>query len=384
MSFVIILAMILALVAWRQIFHGTVGPKILAEATYSTGSIEYGGTCELVITIRNPTMLPAPLVACEFQLPLGLSVRPPTGDDDGPLDEEERRVSVAVALKARESASIRYVLYGIKRGRQRIGEFGLALSDGFTPRHQLRDVNIAQSVIVHPRKEKDTLELVPVNQIGSMPSLRKLFPTSLDWVDMRPYRVGDSVRDISWTTSARHGELIVLERATTVAQHVIVVVSLQVADEFWLGDSALAEKVIASSYSLITDLLHQGAMFTLYTNAAVRQQSRSANRHALMMSEGPWSARLEFNLGHVLGALPIYSHVSLAAVLAEVGANALEPSRILVITGYESAATERAIARLTRAGHRVETVRIRQVPKEEGKPKTSPRKELRERRAVSR
>lgn len=357
MSLAVIAALIAVLWIWRVVWRRLVAPVVSASASCSKSSIVYGGEVKFNIEIHNPSRLPAPLVTCEFELPKGLSVQSLT--DSAHEVARERMVSVSVSLRPRETVKVSYTLYGIRRGKQRFTDCTLQMSNGFMPGHLYKKVYVDEAVVVHPKKQDTTLTSQRVSRLGPKPALRKLYPTSLDWIDIRPYTSTDSIRDVHWMTSARRGELIVLERASSVANHAVVVVSTQVAREFWTPNESLAEASLQSAHALMLRLVREGSMVTLYTNVDTRRSSGSLGRHNLITVEGPSNPKLEFLVGHTIGALPVFAHTEISKVLREVERAVHDPTRMFLILPYRDTEIDGHVRALIHRGHAVEVVSVR-------------------------
>lgn len=353
----IIAALLAVLLLWGMLWRRLVAPYIDASAKFSKASVVYGGSFEFTIAIHNPTNLPAPLVTCEFELPRGISTTPLGSRNSS--DKDACLISTSVSLRPRERVTLRYTLYGVHRGKHRLSNCTLQMSNGFTQGFQFKKVFVDEPVVVHPQKHEYPISSRAVSRVGTRQAIRKLYPTSQDWIDLRPYRPGDSVRDIHWMSSARRGELIVLERASSVANHAVVVVSTQVSRDFWTPNERVAEAVLNTAYALLLRLLRDDSKFVLYTNVASRRGAGAMGRHHLLTIEGTNSPKVEFQLGHTIGSLPIYAHTELSKVLSELDQAVHEPTRIFVVTGYEDDEMHQRLIRLSRAGHRVETILVR-------------------------
>ncbi|MCY0876676.1 MAG: DUF58 domain-containing protein [Firmicutes bacterium] len=349
MSLFIIALLIVALLTWSNLWVRWVLPQISAEMTTDSTSIAHGEAFNVHITIRNTARLPAPYVHCEVLLPQGLSLVP--------LDEatdQNKPLAVALSLKSREVVTVTFRLYGIRRGVHRLHEFRIKLSDGWTPKRHDLTLQFYRQITVHPAliSHTGTAERDP-QPLGTVTRMRKWYATSLDWVDMRPYQPGDSLRDVAWRTTARRGELIVLERADTQTPDALVIVNVQTQATYHLGTTiATVDEVLEDGYWLTRELLQNGARVSLYTNAIQYGKKKSAHPRFLTIT-GPLAKATDHKLGHALGQLSPYAFFSFARLIEIARLTERTPTRVIVVTAYEDADSARQLAELRKMGHTV-------------------------------
>lgn len=368
----IIAALIVALLGWVQIVHGLVAPRLEADMSASNNSLAYGHSTDIVVTVRNPSRFPCPLVKGHVELPEGLSHnQSPTEDPhnlpnfiqtSAPLPNwSSRRESVefVLSLRSRESVTIRISVRGVRRGRQQVQGLTLRISDGFTTRREVKTIPTVIMVTVHPRRIASRSRTPSQNPVGLMTSQRKWSPTSLDWIDMRTYAPGDAVRDITWMASARRGELIVLERATSMSQRLVVLASVRVSKHTWEGHPNQADRIYETTFALIEALSKQGIQCLLYCDGYWRYGRQYGSDHHLVFSgEGFWNSRVRHHLGHLLGSVAAYPAVSLTNILSEIRRTVPPPTQLILVIRYEDDFIRRQISQFRRAGYDVETILV--------------------------
>ncbi|MDQ0189434.1 DUF58 domain-containing protein [Alicyclobacillus cycloheptanicus] len=345
--------MVGVMVGWHQVWKRVVAPQVEAELEADVRSLPYGESACVTVKVKNHAWLPAPMVRCAIDLPAGLSLRDAAKSAAQSARVPEGNISLAVSLRPREMVKASYQVYGVARGTYRVTTLTLTLSDGLLSAGEARKLDAFVSFVVHPKKGRAPRVTEHMTRLGAVPSSRRRIPTSLDWVDVRPYQFGDSVRDIAWLLSARRNELIVVDRASSFANDAIVVVSAQVDRDYWAADAGTVDRVCEAAYAIIEQLIRQGTTVRLYTNTAL-QGKTSSKRHHLMTLSGRWSAKQDMALGHALGAIPVFSNARLEQVLQEVAREAVGPCPIKVVTAYWDDAIDMQVQRLRRRGHSVE------------------------------
>lgn len=354
---------VLSLTFWSYWWGRSVLPQITGEMEVDSTSIKNGGCLHATFTVRNNARLPAPFVLCRMTLPPGLSLRDPVlGEAE---TEQERALAVSVSLRPREAVSATFTLYGTRRGIQHLREFQLELSDGWTPRRVHQSISIYRLISVHPRDVSHTGEPErDSTPLGQRVRNRKRFATSQDWIDLRPYRSGDSPRDMAWNVSARRGELIVLERADSESPDAIVVVNVQTHPDFLFGTNTKAsEACLEDGFHLTLSLLREEASVVVYTNAVQHGRSRSINA-PLLNQKGPLTAAATHRTGDAFGRLLEQTAFSFARLLRVVRQQTPMPTRIVIVTPYDDAESRAALSELERAGHRVSVHWLRHLDEE--------------------
>ena len=378
----ILLGLGIALIAWVQLVRRVVAPRIEVDLTCRNPSIAYGEKAEIAITLRNPGRLPCPLVNCQVVIPAGLKRETDDSPEENSLHEADRvpvdrnganppvrngspapghnRTSFTLSLQARESVTVRFEVIGRQRGRHSIQSLTVKIRDGFTAHEEIRSFPFFVTVTVHPRRIGAAQIPVLLNLLDTENSLRKLSPTSVDWIDMRPYDAHDTIRDIAWMTSARRGELIVLERAYSMSQSVMIVTSVRASERLWEQRADFADRVYETAYAMIEELSKRGAQFQLFSDGYWAETRSRFHNHLALRGDGAWTPHFQRQTGHVLGSLASYASISLAQILDEIAKQAFHPARIVVLAGFEDETVRQSLHSLKRRGYPVDVVRLDQ------------------------
>jgi len=355
MTFFILCLLLLIVLSWSYLWKRLVFPAITATLDVDATSISHSGAFTVTLAVVNNSRLPAPFVHCKLALPAGLSQYPPGGEPITRLTTPP--LAVSLSLAARESLHVSFTLFASSRGVHALREFELEVADGWTPGRFRSIQPIYRFITVHPR-------IRPLTQsprqdptpIGERTRERKRFATSQDWIDLRPYRTGDTLRDIAWRVTAKRGELIVFERADTQSPDVVIVLNIQTIEHFRLGSkTSQVEAVIEECYALTLQLLRESANVHLYSNAGQFGKKFTASPLILTI-QGPLTGALQARLGHALGGLSPYITHSFSDLLKTIRRAKLRPTQFLIVSGYADAASDRALADLRRDGHRIDVL----------------------------
>lgn len=154
-----------------------------------------GQPAEVVLSLRNASMLPTGLLMLEDDLPYSLGGRPRFMVD---------RVS------AGETRIVRYPVRSDARGKYRIGPLRLRLADPFGLVELVRSFSAVDRLTVTPM-----VHWMPESQLGGIYDSggdsvsRAIFSRGEDDAATREYRHGDDLRKVHWRSTARVGKLMV-------------------------------------------------------------------------------------------------------------------------------------------------------------------------------
>jgi uncharacterized protein (DUF58 family) len=352
----IAIAIIVALIAlyfgWSAAFRAWVVPSLSAEFHIESPSIPFGGVTDLVIVVRNDARLPAPFVRSTIDLPPGLALV----DPDNPA-AQSHFAAIPLSLHAREEITVRVPLRGVKRGLYEVQTYSMMVSDGLSPNRPLQRIEGVATVVVHPAIRGQARQ--PLRHgatFGQQSAPRREFATSLDWINMRSYQSGDSVRDIAWRQSARAGELIVLERSITMRHEMSIFVNAQVFREHWQGTlHDVVEAVYEEALRTVLAVPDDVDRLTVYANAS-RRDAHAYEPICVIHDVG--TARARSALGHALGMITPYAHAPFATILRAFASQRPVVQRILVVSAYEDEEIDAALKELERLGHAVTIVRV--------------------------
>jgi len=183
-----VLLLALPVVGWALARSSS--PTLVVERTVSPGVVPVGGSASVRLDLHGrgrggPTLL-------------GEDVVPPV------LRASPR--FVVERLAAGTSASVRYGLVGVRRGRHPVGPLRVVTQDAFGLVALSRSSRAVDPLLVVPALQL----LAPLRVRGGGAGASSVDPgAGEDDVVPREYRHGDDRRRVHWRTSARRGELMV-------------------------------------------------------------------------------------------------------------------------------------------------------------------------------
>lgn len=161
------------------------------------------------IVVRNEGHMPIPWLTVHESVPAALRTPP--------------AVRQVIALGGRERREIAYTLQGRRRGRYRLGPLALRTGDVLGMHELPLEGAHDDALTIYP-------QVLPLPELGlpaGLPfgveaSQRSLFTDPARPIGVRPYRSGDSFRQVDWKSSARAGELQVRRHQPAIARETLV------------------------------------------------------------------------------------------------------------------------------------------------------------------
>lgn len=192
-----------------------------------------------------------------------------------------------------QRASIQYTF--ASRGRQAIQEIQLSTKYPFGLFDKSLTLGTNETVVVYPRRVNVSLDGLASAVWGETPLPR--LGRSGDFFGLRPFRVGDDVRDIHWRSTARHGQLVVREMEDAMQRATSIIVDN--------SDGYQLEEVIVVAASVARELLRQGWAVGLITCDGIIPPERNATTEATLLTRlallahAPQARPLEARVGAV-------------------------------------------------------------------------------------
>ena len=205
-----------------------------------------GDQLQVRLVVRNTTRWPRLMLAIQDELPSGLEA-----DPSEPLP---------VHLLPYGEEQVDYTLLLRRRGVYRLDTLRLLSLDLLDLRNQPIQVAAATEVVVYPRVIDLEADLIPTGQ-GFSPQLSEASPSrgnSITPYGVRDYVAGDSFRQIHWRTTARRGQLSVIEREAEFSADLLLAVDARQATNVGQGNATTLECALGLAASLATHVLRQG------------------------------------------------------------------------------------------------------------------------------
>lgn len=234
----------------------------------------------LVITNRWPW----PVVGLTLDLDAGLL---PEGWD-------KQRVSLQ-RIAGFSKSTFQWSTVPQTRGQYPRGQVHLSSGFPFGIWTSSRRVEVSEKLIVWPRITRliDAPTDLASQQYGTG-SLSDRVGDDGDWTGVRPYRPGDSLRQVHWAQTARRDALVVFERQASASQSVVVQIDPSSA-------SAACETTLSAMLRLFASIVHQFQrhhwtvyvdLEGLYKSSGMAQGFQQSQRIAWMDRLATWNPSL--------------------------------------------------------------------------------------------
>lgn len=200
-----------ALLAWWTDLRRLPQPGRIAVSRSWLGPVSFGVQTSLVLEVRNDAAVPLRVTLCD-DLPPELRPQPP-----------QLQLDVPGAAQARGTYSIR----PSERGDVQAGKVFLRYQSPLKLAERWATAELKQTVRVYPNLEEPkqyTLYLIRSRQIELEKRLRRQPGIGREFESLREYRVGDDLRDVCWTATARRARLITRAYQAERSQAVVIVV----------------------------------------------------------------------------------------------------------------------------------------------------------------
>ena len=220
-----------------------------------------GEDIELIEVVENKKRLPLPFIILKFVTPLELkfydTLKTPTSDftyrEDmltmKPFSKHTRRIKVKCS----------------KRGYYVFPRVGITTSDMFLFERFTKDFDNAASLMVLPKVLKTSItEILMSVTLSELQSRRTIVTDPFSLAGIREYGPNDPMKSINWKASAKVGELMVNQNASTCAQKVNIFLNLEAYN--LKGSTQLLEPAISLAYTYLLELAKLNIPASLITN----------------------------------------------------------------------------------------------------------------------
>ena len=334
--FLIVILLLAALMEWLSLRGGAACAD--GDFSLSKTRAEADEPVEMTVSARNTGRLPITYLALRIAFPPAADL-PDTAD--ARMERSLRVVTETFRLWGR-SAKERTLRFRIStRGVHTLSGRELARGDFLGLRLISRQLDRRQVLLVYPRRlESPALAEAVGNDCGAMSARRWLLRDPVLTLGVREYTGTEPMRTISWSQTARRGELMVREFDYTRTLNCAVLLSVS---GLGADEDALLDRCCGAARTVCETLIAHGVEARLYTNAALTGYRSEPWRSASA------SAGREMDLLDILArvtSVPCSDPVVLARAALS-GADALA---YLLIVPHADAGAEAAMAALSRGG----------------------------------
>lgn len=232
------------------------------KVDFSKTVADYGENIELIEVVENRKKLPLPFIILKFETPREIKffdteVNATTSDF---IYREDM-----LTMKAFSKHTRRIKARCSKRGYYVFPRVGITTSDLFLLERFTKDFDNSAHLIVLPEIQKaGMMDILVSVTLSELQCRRTLLTDPFSLSGIREYGPNDPMKSINWKASAKTGELMVNQNASTCTQKVHIFLNLENYNP--KGSTSLLEKAISLTYTYLFELEKLGIQSSLYTN----------------------------------------------------------------------------------------------------------------------
>ena len=261
---------------------------------FSKDVANYGEDVELIEVAMNRKKLPLPFIILKFESPRGLEFYDMTNVSASDHMYREDMLS----MKPLSKHTRRIKVQCVKRGYYTFPRVGITTADLFlTSRYNTNFDNQSELVVLPELAEGDFVEMLTSVTLSELQRRRTLLTDPFTLSGIREYVTTDPMNSVNWKASAKTGELMVNQRASTNAPKVHIFLNLEYYNQ--KRSTSLLEKSISLAYTYISRLYEWGVETSLFTNG------RDAVSGAPLVSEAAASAHELEKKAIILGRIDL-------------------------------------------------------------------------------
>ena len=231
------------------------------DVHFSTDLAQYGEIIEVVETAHNNKRMPLPFLLLKFESPVSLKFLDMTNTTMSDLLYREDMLT----MKPFSRHTRRIKAQCIKRGYYSFVRVNITTSDILLIEKLTKEFDNSSNITILP-------ELVNVDEFRSLMSItfsdvqqrRTLLTDPFAFSGIREYQPWDPMKSINWTATARSGDFMVNQNASTSMRQVTILMNLEFYNQ--KHSDSLLEKSISLAYSYMQQLSEAGIPCSLHTN----------------------------------------------------------------------------------------------------------------------
>ena len=231
------------------------------KVDFSKNVADYGEKIELIEVVENRKKLPLPFIILKFETPREIKFFDTAIATTSDFIYREDMLT----MKAFSKHTRRIKATCSKRGYYVFPRVGITTADLFLLERFTKNFDNDSHLIVLPEIVKTSIVDILVSvTLSEMQCRRTLLTDPFSLAGIREYGPGDPMKSINWKASAKTGELMVNQNASTCTQKVHIFLNLENYNP--KGSTSLLEKSISLTYSYLIELEKLGIQASLYTN----------------------------------------------------------------------------------------------------------------------
>ena len=244
------------------------------KVDFSKNVADYGENIELIEVVENRKKLPLPFIILKFETPREIKFY----DMENATTSDFIYREDMLTMKAFSKHTRRIKAKCSKRGYYVFPRVGITTSDLFLMERFSREFDNSSHLVVLPEILKaNIMEILVSVTLSELQCRRTLLTDPFSLAGIREYGPGDPMKSINWKASAKTGELMVNQNASTCAQKVHIFLNLENYNP--KGSTSLLEKSISLAYTYLCKLSEWGVQTSLHSNGhdAVNGEPLSAD-----------------------------------------------------------------------------------------------------------
>ena len=231
------------------------------KVDFSKNVADFGEKIELIEVVENRKKLPLPFIILKFETPREIKFFDTAIATTSDFIYREDMLT----MKAFSKHTRRIKATCSKRGYYVFPRVGITTADLFLLERFTKNFDNDSHLIVLPEIVKTSIVDILVSvTLSEMQCRRTLLTDPFSLAGIREYGPGDPMKSINWKASAKTGELMVNQNASTCTQKVHIFLNLENYNP--KGSTSLLEKSISLTYSYLIELEKLGIQASLYTN----------------------------------------------------------------------------------------------------------------------
>lgn len=349
MSVLVILVVLGALYGLSGVILQKIGLKGLAcSRAFSRPAVFEGEEGEMIEVVRNDRPVMIPWLRVESRISPHIRL----GRQDNLHVSGSMYYCSLFTLMPYQQVRRRHKVKFLHRGEYDLGSASLTAGDILGLFQSNREQSMSVPVLVYPRLLDERDVPAPLSRLmGEMVSRRQLLSDPFLVRGIRPYQMGDPVRDIHWPATARTGVTQVRAHDRTAQTKLLVVLNVQRKDGQW-GDHLMEyeqgeiEHEISMAATLCIQALRAGLAAGFAANMPLGEEKSCT---VLLPSGG---AAREEELLTAFARLTILRSLAFPNFLESL--TAYSGLDMLIVSCYDSEDIQAAMRKLRRSGNQVE------------------------------
>ncbi len=262
MELIVLIAVLIAIFVVETVYYRIHAlDNLNLKVDFSKSVAAYGEDIELVEVAENKKRLPLPFIILKFECPREIRFY----DMENTSTSDHLYREDMLTMKAFSKHTRRIKAQCTRRGYYVFPRVGITTSDLFLMERFTRDFANDSCLVVLPEIiDTDLMRMLTSVTLSELQCRRTLLTDPFTLAGIREYSPDDPMKSINWKASAKIGDLMVNQNASTCAQKVHIFVNLEYYNQ--KHSTSLLERSISLAYTYLRELAELGIPASIYTN----------------------------------------------------------------------------------------------------------------------